>query len=88
LADPMSVMACFSSALDLVLNPSSIAVSKRAQANPLPLFHLLGPSDMPLETKGFRHVPVTIPELSVARRVAVSPRQQSVQSQQQDVAQG
>ena len=50
-------------------------------------WHRLGPRDMPLEAKRFRHVAVAIPQLRISRGIAVSPRQQSPQPQQQDVVQ-
>jgi hypothetical protein len=37
-------------------------------------WHRLGPGDMPLEAKCFRHVAVAIPELRVSRGITVSPR--------------
>ena len=39
-----------------------------------PSWHRLGPGDMPLEAKGFRHVAVTIPEIRVSRGIAMSLR--------------
>jgi hypothetical protein len=42
--------------------------------NDRPLWHRLGPRDMTLEAKGFRHVAVAITEVSVSRGIAVSPR--------------
>ena len=41
---------------------------------------------MPLVAKRSRHVPVAIPEVRVSRGIAVSPRQQSPDSQQPNVA--
>jgi hypothetical protein len=40
---------------------------------------------MPLETKRFRHVSVASLEIRVSGGIAVSPRRQSPQPQQQDV---
>jgi hypothetical protein len=40
-----------------------------------PSRHCLGPRDMPLEAKRFRHVAVAIPEVAIAGGIAVSPRQ-------------
>ena len=50
-------------------------------------WHRLGPRDMSFEAKRFRHVAVAIPKVRVSRGIAVSPRQQSPQPQQQDVVQ-
>jgi hypothetical protein len=44
---------------------------------PARLRHRLGPVDMPLKLKRFRHVAVAIPQVRVSRGIAVSPRQQS-----------
>jgi hypothetical protein len=41
--------------------------------NERPSRHRLGPRDMTLEAKGFRHVAVAIPEVLVSRGIAVSP---------------
>jgi hypothetical protein len=41
---------------------------------------------MSFEAKRSRHVAVAIPQLRVSRGIAVSTRQQSTESQQQDVA--
>ena len=48
--------------------------------------HRLGPRDMPLEAKCSRHVAVAIPEVRVSRGIAMSPRQESPQPQQPDLA--
>jgi hypothetical protein len=48
--------------------------------------HRLGPSDMSFEAKRFRHVAVAIREVCISRGIAVSPRQESPQPQQPDVA--
>jgi hypothetical protein len=40
-------------------------------------WHRLGPLDMPLVAKRFRHVAVAVPEVRVSRVIAVSLRQQS-----------
>ena len=53
---------------------------------PTSSWHRLGPSDMPLEAKRSRHVAVAIPEIRVRRGIAVSPRQESPQPQQPDLA--
>jgi hypothetical protein len=45
--------------------------------SPPRLCHRLGPRDMPLVAKRFRHVAVAIPQLVVHLGIAVSPRQQS-----------
>src|SRR5882757_9745159 len=49
-------------------------------------WHCLGPVDMPLEAKRFRHVAVAIPEVRVGRGIPVSPRKASPQPQQPDLA--
>src|SRR5277367_3034700 len=51
------------------------------------LWHRLGPRHVPLEAERCRHVAVAIPEVCVSRGIAVSPSQQSPQSQQPDVTQ-
>src|ERR1700751_4537851 len=51
-----------------------------------PSWHCLGPRDMSLVAKRFRHVAVPIPEIRVSRVIAVSPRQKSPQAQQPDLA--
>jgi hypothetical protein len=48
--------------------------------------HRLGPRDVPLEAKGFRHLAVAIPIVSVGGLVTARPRQQGAQPQQPDVA--
>ena len=48
--------------------------------------HFRCPRDMPLEAKRFRHVAVAIPVFAIAGIVTVSPRQQSLQPQQPDLA--
>ena len=60
---------------------------RRVLGGPLPgQHHRLGPRDVPLEAKRCRHVAVAIPQVRVSRGIAVSPRQQSAQPQQPDVA--
>src|ERR1700722_9441997 len=61
------------------------ATDQRGQASQLSR-HGLGPVDMALELKRYRHVAVAIPEFGVSRGITVSPRQQSPQPQQPDVA--
>jgi hypothetical protein len=41
---------------------------------------------MPLEAKRFRHVAVAIPKVRIRYGIAASPRQQSPQPQQPDLA--
>ena len=50
-----------------------------------PSWHCLGPGDMSLEAKRFRHVAVAIPEVRVSGGIAVRPRQESPQPQQPDL---
>ena len=54
--------------------------------SPARLGHRLGPGDMSLEAKRFRHVAIAIPEVRVSRGIVASPCQQSPQPQQPDVA--
>src|SRR6185312_14533051 len=46
----------------------------------------LGPLNMPFEAKRCRHVAVAIPQVRVSRGITVSPRQESAEPQQPDVA--
>src|ERR1700749_2813677 len=48
--------------------------------------HWVGPLDMSFEAKRSRRVAVAIPQVRVSGRIAVSPRQESLQPQQPDVA--
>ena len=48
--------------------------------------HFLGPRDMPFKANRCRHVAVAIPEVRVSRVIAVCPRTQCPQPQQQDFA--
>ena len=63
------------------LSSGTIESAKRRRS-----WHCLGPLDMPLEAKGFRHVAVAIPQVRVGPGIAVSPRQESPQPQQPDLA--
>jgi hypothetical protein len=65
-------------------------VAQRGSQRPamaIPLsWHRLGPRDMSLEAKRSRHVAVAIPEVRISCGIAVSPRQESPQPQQPDLA--
>jgi hypothetical protein len=71
-----------------ILTSDSCSIPRR-QGSPrvCPLSrHRIGPGDMTLEAKRFRHVAVAIPVFAVDGIVTASPRQQSVQPQQPDLA--
>jgi hypothetical protein len=62
-----------------LLNQSASRQGRTRTADRPPSWHRLGPRNMPLEAKRFRHVAVAIPQVCVSRGIAVSPRQKSPQ---------
>jgi hypothetical protein len=58
-------------------NQLALSVSRQAgpASRPTALRHRLGPRDMSLEAKCFRHVAVAVPQVHISRGVPVSPRQ-------------
>ena len=49
-------------------------------------WHCFCPRYVPIKLKRCRHLAVSIPQVRISRVIAASPRQQSLQSQQPDVA--
>src|ERR1700756_4266904 len=78
-----------------VVEPTSCATRKMGKAEYIHAavlllsstsWHRLSPRDMSFEAKRFRHVAVAVPEVRVSRAIAASPRQESPQPQQPDLA--